>query len=214
MVSWTGSYFICLNSPSCVLGVGTSSQPPCISPSPTCDFWDSFCENLAISNAWWLSLINRHNLVTFLVSDITIPRGRKEWLPSKAELVVTGPLALVQGVRGSHTAYTALGRFSMVSTAWLWELTDLGPHSAFAMCISIWLWVDDLTYWKLILCQFPLLPAVEWGKWYLRSWEWSMRFYTCVCVDTRPGIVSAWQKARWMVAVITKYNWVLLLPSY
>ena len=45
-------------------------------------------------------------------------------LPSKAELVVTGPLALVQGVRGSHTAYTASGQFSMA-------LRTHGPGSTF-----------------------------------------------------------------------------------
>lgn len=33
---------------------------------------------LFVSNAWWLSLINRHNPETFLVADITVPRGRKE----------------------------------------------------------------------------------------------------------------------------------------
>ena len=54
-------------------------------------------------------------------------------LPSKAELVVTGPLALVQGVRGSHTAYSASGRFSMA-------LRTHGPGSTILLLPCVYLY--------------------------------------------------------------------------
>lgn len=70
-------------------------------------------------------------------------------------LVFIGLLALVEGVRVVTPRGGSLAEWS---TAWLCGLMDLGVNFGFVTYLSTWLWADDLTSLKFILCQLPALP--------------------------------------------------------